>query len=111
MGVKILLDLAGINIFTATDDHVLAAAGDAVVAVGDADGDVAGTQPAVRRQHGCGFRRLVVVALHDAMTADDHLAGLAVRHIVHGPHGHNADVRPWNGPANRADALFQIVLG
>ena len=47
MGVEELLDLAGIDVFAAADDHVAGTAGDVEAAVFAHDAEVAGVQPAV----------------------------------------------------------------
>ena len=78
MGVDEILDLLGIEVFAAADDHVLDPAGDAIVAVVVTDGEVAGVQPAVAvDRSGCGLRHFVI-SLHDVVAAGDEFTGDAV---------------------------------
>src|SRR5699024_11796210 len=57
-----------------SDLHVLDAAGDLVVAVRGAAGDVAGVQPALLVDDGGGGLGHLVVALHDVVAAGAELA-------------------------------------
>ena len=73
-----LLDLARVNVLAAADDHVLDPPGDAVIAVGLPQGQVARVQPTVgvdRRGRGFG---IVVVAEHHDVAAGAKLALLVV---------------------------------
>ena len=70
---------AGIGVEAADDEHVLLAVGDRDVAAVVHDADVAGVQPAVRVDRVRRRLRVLVVALHHVVAADDDLARLAAR--------------------------------
>ena len=74
MGVDELLDLLGVDVLTAADDHVLEAARDEVVSVGTAAGQVARVEPAVGVDGLGGGLGHLVVALHDVVAAGHELA-------------------------------------
>lgn len=69
---------AGIDVFASADNHVLDAAGDAVVAVGVLDAEVAAVEPAVGvDDFGC-LDGAFVISFHDEVAAAAHFALLAV---------------------------------
>src|SRR5919107_544356 len=72
VGEEHLLDLAGVHVEAAADDHVLGPVDDVVVAVLVTAGQVAGAEPAVPHDLR-GRLRSVVVALHDVVPADRYL--------------------------------------
>ena len=71
-----LLDLGGVDVEAAGDDHVLGPVDDEEEAVVVEVADVAGVVPAVRRRLGGGLRVLVVAGHHQRAAHDD-LAALA----------------------------------
>ena len=75
-----VLDLDGIDVFTAGDDDVLFAVYQIVEAVLVLHGHISGVEPAVVVQDLFGRLRVVVVADHDAGTFDGQFADLALRH-------------------------------
>ena len=80
MAVQEFLDLARIDVFAATDDHVFRAADDAAKAVLVDDGQVARVHPARRIDGFVCFFRVAPVALHHGITARKQFALLAARH-------------------------------
>ena len=61
MGVDEVLNLLGVDVLAAADNHVLDAAGDFEVALGRAAGQIAGVEPAVLIDGGgCGLGHFVV---------------------------------------------------
>src|SRR5690606_33566933 len=74
VGLEQALDLLGRDVLSARgDDDVLLAVGDPQVAVLVDLADVAGGEPAVGAEHGGGLIGAVVVALHHAAAAHEHL--------------------------------------
>src|SRR3989304_5883007 len=65
---------AGVDCPAAHDDDVLDPTGDVEVPLGVEEAEVAGTEPAVRRQHLAREVGAVVVALHQAGALDQDLA-------------------------------------
>ena len=79
MGGDGVLDVGGVDVVAAADDHVLAAAHDVEVAVRVEPAEVAGHQPAVHPGPGRGLGVAVVLA-GPARDPHAHLADLAGRH-------------------------------
>ena len=86
------LDLAGVHVLPAPDDHVVAPTGDPQVAGVIAAGEVAGAVPAVAK-HLCGGLRLVVVTQHHVRAVDPDLADRTGRHLVAGVRVDHAQVQ------------------
>ena len=72
LGVRVekLLDLAGIDVFAAANDHVARAAGDVEASVFAHHAQVAGVQPAVGLDHLRGSFGIAVIALHHRVAAN-----------------------------------------
>ena len=76
-----VLDLGGIRVEPADDEHVLDAPDDAQVAVGVDRAEVAGVQPTVGVDRGRGRFRVVEISARHRLAAHDDLAGLARRGV------------------------------
>ena len=66
-------DFLGINVFTATNDHILEASCDAIIAVFVSASEVARMEPTVGIDSRCGCLRHFVVALHNVVSASHEL--------------------------------------
>ena len=75
------LDFGGRNVLSAADDQLLDAAGDREIAVRIGSGEIAGVIPAFSQRRR-GFRRLVVIAMHQIGAANDQFAFGADRQIL-----------------------------
>ncbi len=104
-----VLDLGGIGVEAAHDEHVLHPPDDAQ-ATGTVDhADVPGAQPPVGRQRQLGGLGIVEVAGHDAPAAQHHLTGLSggdVPTVVD-----DADLEAGPGPADRGGDGLDVVVG
>src|SRR4030095_10760544 len=69
MAVEELLDLAGIDVLAATDDHVLDAADDVAVALVVESGEITGVHPAAGIDGLGGLLGVAPIALHDRIAA------------------------------------------
>ena len=104
------LDLGGVGVESADDEHVLLAVGDREVAASVEQTDIAGVEPSVRVD-GLGRRLGVVeVALHEVVAAHEHLAGLTGAHrpavVVDDAHLDAGD-----GPSDRlGDGVGVVVV-
>ena len=78
VSIETLLDLLGVDVLAAADDHVLDPVDDSQVAVLVDDPDVAGVQPSVPDHLG-GLVRLAEIAAHHVGAADHDLAALTGR--------------------------------
>src|SRR5260370_852854 len=65
MASEKVLDLSGIDVFSATNDHLLLASTDRDISVFILGGEIPGAQPALGGDSLLGSLGLVVVALHD----------------------------------------------
>ena len=81
MRVQRRLDFQRIDVEAGADDQLARAAQQEQGAVGILARQVAGRQPAARRQCGAARGRVAVVAAHASRTAYPQLAGLALRHV------------------------------
>ncbi len=81
MGGQQVVDLFGVNVLTAANDHVLDAIDDENVSVFVHDAHITGMQVAAHEGLG-GFFRPVEVALHDHVAADADFSSLAPRAIA-----------------------------
>ena len=84
VGVDEFLDLLGVDVLAAADDHVLQPPGDAVAAVFVPAGQIAGVQPALLVNGGGRGLGHLVVAFHGVVAARAELAVDAVRHFLAG---------------------------
>ena len=80
VGVEELLDLSGINVFAAPDDHVLDPADDVDVAVVAHDGEVTGVHPPSIVDRLAGRLFVVPVPAHDKVAAAAELATSSPRY-------------------------------
>ena len=78
MSIDKLLNLLGVDIFAAADDHILKSACDSEIALGSAACKVAGVKPAVLVDCACRSLRHFVIALHDVVAAGNELTGYIV---------------------------------
>ena len=98
-----LLDLDGIHVLAAADDHVLDPVGEEEVAIVVEVAAVAGAQPAVRRSARPRSPRAGVVPGHDVRRAEPHLADLARSRARRRWPGRRSAARP-TGAAGRPSA-------
>ncbi len=89
VGVEKLLDLAGVDVLSAADDHVLDPPHDIAVALLVDDTDIAGMHPALGVDRFGGPLRIVPIAQHHRITAGAELARDPA----------------WRDPALRVDGL------
>jgi hypothetical protein len=94
------LDLRGIRVEPADDEHVLLAADDAQAAGLGELAEVAGVEPTVGVDRVRGGLRVVEVPLHDAVTAHQHLAVVG-----------QADLDAIAGGADRGGDVLERVAG
>src|ERR1700688_1808851 len=80
MGVENILDLAGIDILAAADDHVLAPALNAAISVLVETPQIAGVKPAFGIDCRSRRFRIVEIVLHDGVSASADFADLSDRH-------------------------------
>src|SRR5262249_5419428 len=106
---KEFFDLARVDVLAAADDHVFEAAGDAVVAVGRLTSEIARVQPAVGGEGSGGLDRLVIVALHDTVSAAHELALLSRRHRLDRTRLDQLDLDAGKELADRADAMLDAI--
>ena len=110
MGVDEVLNLLGVDVLAAADNHILDAAGDFEVALGRAAGQIAGVEPAVLIDGGgCGLGHFVV-ALHDVVALGAELAVHLVGQILAGLRVHNLALDAEQGPAHGVHADIQGVV-
>ena len=111
MGVEELLDLAGIDVLAAANDHVLEATGDLVVALVIDGGEVAGVEPAVGVDGVGGGVGHVVVAQHHHAAAGLEFALFAGAHFEVGVGVDQADLHVGQHLAHGGDAALDAVVG
>src|ERR1700761_9198437 len=110
MTVEEFLDLTRIEIFAASDHHVLDAADDVAIALIVDDAEIAGMHPAIRVEHVGGLFRLVPIAEHDAVAAGAEFAPRTTRH--HAPFEiDDLDLDMRVDAADGRDAALQWVVG
>ncbi len=95
-----VLDLGGVGVEPAADEHVLDAVGDGEVAARIEHADVAGVEPALVVEGGRGGVGVAVVALHQVVPPGDDLARFALGDLVV-VRVDEADLDAGDGPASR----------
>ncbi|MNQ67973.1 hypothetical protein D3C85_825150 [compost metagenome] len=109
MSPQHLLDLAGIDVEAAGNDHVLFAIGEVQIAFGIDMADVAGMQPTVDDGLG-GLLRLLVVTLHDQVAAHAYFTGFTARQDLVGvAHHFDADQRVRAADRGQAFVVGELV--
>ena len=111
MLVEQFLDLARGDVLAAADDDLLQPPGDAEVAVGLAQGDVAGVQPTVGVDglgRGLGH---VIVAQHHVVAPAAEFAGGAVGKLLARERLDDLHFDAGKRPAHRADAIIDRIVG
>ena len=106
MSVEHLLDVAGVDVVAAGEDHLLLAVHDEEVAILVHLGDVAGEEPAIGLQDHLRLLGHVPVALHHLRPLDHQLANLAHRQLLLPRlHVHDLGVGVGEGKADAGLAL------
>src|SRR5205807_2486460 len=111
VGIEELLDLARVDVFAATNNHVLDSSRDTVVSVRGVHRQVAGAQPAVGCNRGPCLQLFLVVSLHHAVAAYDELAGFAGCYDIGSTRLDDSHVQAGKDPADGAHAMLQAVRG
>jgi len=101
MGVENVLDLAGIDILAAADDHVLAPALNAAISVLVETPQIAGVKPAFGIDCRSRRFRIVEIVFHDGVSASADFADLSDRHNRAGFRTDDLDFGLRHGPADR----------
>src|SRR6516164_2553900 len=99
--IENVLDLAGIDILAAADDHVLAPALNAAISALVETPQIAGVKPALGID--CRSRRfgIVEIVFHDGVSASADFADLSDRHNRAGFRADDLDFGLRHGPADR----------
>ena len=105
IGAEKVLNLYGVDILTAGDDHVLLPIYQVVEAVGILHGHITGFQPAVGGEHLSRSFRIVVIAGHHAGALDTQLAHIALGDLTGTVLGQNFALPAIAGHTNGADLV------
>ena len=109
MGVDKLLDLLGVDILSAPDDHIFEPPCDPVVALRCPAGQISGVEPAVRvNGRGCRLGHFVI-SLHDIIAARDKLADHFIRAVLSGLRIHDLAFHLGEGTAHRSDTDLERI--
>ena len=104
------LDLTGIQILTAADDHILQSAGDLVVSVGCAAADVAGMEPAVGVDGLGGGLGHLVIALHNVEAPGHEFTAFPVGEFFARFGIDDLTLHPGEGAAHRFHTVVDILV-
>src|SRR5439155_11830228 len=111
VGVEELLDLAGIHVLAAPDDHVLDAPDDVDVALGIHGGEVARVHPPVLVDGLSRAFGIVPVADHHRVAAGEQLARLTPGHRAARLRRDDLDLDVRVDPADGADPAIELIVG
>src|ERR1700752_2470163 len=100
-------DLAGIDVLSTRDDHVLQAVDDVEIAVGVAVADVARSKHSVSEREP-GFLRTVPVTAHDIRPARHQLATVSRSELASGS-VHDSQVDAGTRPATGREPVLRVL--